>query len=494
MINNKPLDNDDDINFQGKITLIKALIDKNKKQERSIIHFYTSQLKHIEIHFNNLFLHLKNSKRALIERINMLYKDQKKNITQKQTNISKINEIINNMSAIYNESNVNIKSQLQTERQLDIAINYLKECAGTNLRIQIFPVYIKPKQLQLNTSIIGEIKYTNEIVDDVDNKDIKWLNMSECLFESNDYLNDSVSSNFNEAPTSTKNVFNQNLLNDTGKNTSNTLTSGTGTGANVNTNTNINVNAIEDKITKLTTPIKPIINHHFPSTQLNHKKSYEIEEEENADNIITHYNRLNTCGNHNTSNIITIEKKKLFAGPKPPSHEKNKSSSIQHNKSKPNIQPISARNKIISRHERRDISIGGEKKSAVSSHRKLSEIYNKRSKAAYIETEIINMSNICKKKKIRNISMSGRNNNSPSLISKKISISKNTIPICSTLPTAENKEYKDKQSKKRACCLKRKVSLHGDNPKKVSNAIFLLPPPRSRIKSSNSYGNINTAN
>ena len=76
----------------------------------------------------------------------------------------------------------------------------------------------------------------------------------------------------------------------------------------------------------------------------------------------------------------------------------------------------------------------------------------------------------------------------------KISISKNTIPICSTLPTAENKEYKDKQSKKRACCLKRKVSLHGDNPKKVSNAIFLLPPPRSRIKSSNSYGNINTAN
>ena len=477
LASNKPLDNDD--NFQGKITLIKALIEENTKQERSVIHFYTSQLKHIDIHFNSLFLHLRNSKRALIERINMLYKEQKKNISQKQSNISKINDIISNMSAIYKESNASVKSQVQTERQLDIAINYLKECAGTNLRIQIFPVYIKPKQLQLNASIIGEIKYTNEIIDDVDNKEIKWLNMSECLFESKDHLNDSVSSNFNEAPTSTKNVFNQNLLNDTGKNTSTTLTS------------NVNTNVIEDKITKLTTPIKPAIIHHFPSTQLNHKKSYEIEEEENGENI-TRYNRLNTCGNHNASNIITIEKKKLFAGPKPPSHEKNKSSSIQH-KPKPNTQPMSARSKIISRHERRDIC-GGEKKSAVSSHRKLSDIYNKKNKRAYLETEIINMSNICKQKKLRNCSMSGRNNNSPSLISKKISISKNTIPICSTLPTADNKEYKDKQDKKRVCCLKRKVSLHGDNPKKVSNAIYLLPPPRSRIKSSNSYGNINTAN
>ena len=195
-----------------KIKNIQNSIQKFILKEKEIVTFYEQQKTKINSLFANISRKIENIKKSYIERINFLYSEQEKLFSLNQHKITLFNDKINKIQNVYENININDVDVIQlskdeTNFQLDNIIKDFNDFFhSTSSNMMIFPYFLPPSQIDISAKDFGEIKYTNDI--SVTDANANWLNMSECVLESNDW-GDSLSHLKNSS-----NIFNRNLFNE----------------------------------------------------------------------------------------------------------------------------------------------------------------------------------------------------------------------------------------------------------------------------------------
>ena len=196
----------------SKIKNIQNSIQKFILKEKEIVTFYEQQKTKINSLFANIARKIENIKKSYIERINFLYSEQEKLFSLNQHKITLFNDKINKIQNVYENININDVDVIQlskdeTNFQLDNIIKDFNDFFhSTSSNMMIFPYFLPPSQIDISAKDFGEIKYTNDI--SVTDANANWLNMSECVLESNDW-GDSLSHLKNSS-----NIFNRNLFNE----------------------------------------------------------------------------------------------------------------------------------------------------------------------------------------------------------------------------------------------------------------------------------------
>lgn len=200
----------------NKIKKIQVSIQELNQKEKEIILYYEKQKNKINSLFLGISTKIENIKRTFIEKINFLYNKQEKSFLSTKNKISCFTNQITRIQNLYEQvnclDNIHIieSSKEQTNLELDNIIKEIGDYMKTTSNLQIFPYFLPPCSVHLSNYIFGEIKYTNNIGVEDDYND--WLNMSECLAESKDFLEDTY--NKSNTQFNQKNIFNNNLLNE----------------------------------------------------------------------------------------------------------------------------------------------------------------------------------------------------------------------------------------------------------------------------------------
>lgn len=200
----------------SKIKKIQVSIQKLNQKEKEIILYYEKQKKKINSLFSGVTKKIENVKRTFIEKINFLYNEQEKNFLSTKNKISCFTDTINRIQNLYEQvnclDNIHIieSSKEETNIKLDNIIKEINDYIKTTNNLQIFPYFLPPTSVHMSNCIFGEIKYTNNIEAEDNYND--WLNMSECLVESKDFLEDTY--NKSNTQFNQKNIFNNNLFNE----------------------------------------------------------------------------------------------------------------------------------------------------------------------------------------------------------------------------------------------------------------------------------------
>lgn len=199
-----------------KIKKIQLSIQEVNQKEKEIIFYYEKQKNKINSLFSEITKKIENVKRTFIEKINFLFDEQEKSFLSTKSKISCFRDKINRIQNLYEKvncfDNIHIieSSKEETNVELDNIIKEINDYLKETFILQIFPYFLPPRSVHIPNCLFGEIKYTNNIGAEDDYDD--WLNMSECLVESIDFLEDTY--NRSNTQFNQKNIFNNNLLNE----------------------------------------------------------------------------------------------------------------------------------------------------------------------------------------------------------------------------------------------------------------------------------------
>lgn len=189
-----------------KINKIQKQLLQSKSDEKEIIVYFNEQLRNIDKAQTELINLIKIKMGLLRQKVNIIFTEYQNQFTKNKliykTFIDELNSTVENLEIITKGSSDQEEIKGYVDGKLDNMISHFDNFSLSNTNL--FPFYLPPQPLTLSDDAFGVLKYKNSI------KSNHWINLDECIFNSNDNLEENLSQIFS----SSKNVFNQNLYNE----------------------------------------------------------------------------------------------------------------------------------------------------------------------------------------------------------------------------------------------------------------------------------------